>query len=117
MKKLSLLLLGLVLTAEVWAAGTTATVSWTAPTSYIDNTPLPATDIASYTVLWTGGSKTVTGLSTTVPVPCGSQTFTVIVTTTATAKYPSSTSDPSAPITYASGVTCRPNPPGAVTAN
>jgi len=119
LKRFVFSLLALALTLSVYAAGPTATVSWTPPTAYIDNSALPASDIASYTVSWNGGSKTIAApaTTTTVPVPCGSQTFTVLVTTTSSAKYPATSSDPSAPITYASGVTCRPNPPGAVTAN
>jgi hypothetical protein len=102
---------------EANAAGTTANVSWVAPTSYLDGSSLPASDIASYTVTWVGksaalsGSKTVTGTSTTVTVPCDGTTFTVTVTTTATALYPSVTSDPSASKLYATGVACRPLAP------
>lgn len=116
MKRLFISLV-LMASAVALAAGTSATVTWQPPTAYVDGSPLPAADIASYTVLWMGGQKTVTGLTTTVPVPCGSQSFTVTVTTTSTAKYPNTTSDPSGSVNYASGVTCRPNPPTSVTAS
>ena len=107
------------------AAGTSANVSWTAPTQYTDSSTLPATDIASYTISWaptsgqTGpsGSLSVTApaLTATVPVPCGNTTFTVTVTTTATAKYPSETSAPSSAVPYATGVTCGPKAVTGVT--
>lgn len=101
------------------AAGTTATVSWIPPTTYVDTIPLPLTDIASVTVSWSRtaggpvvGSVTVVApaTSTTVPTPCGGYEFTATVTTTATATYPNTTSSPSGPVTYASGVKCTPNP-------
>jgi hypothetical protein len=108
------------------AAGTTAKLSWVAPTAYTDGSTLPATDIASYTVTWapaaggTGpsGSTNVAGtaLATTVSVPCGATTFTVAVTTTASAKYPNVTSTPTAPVPYATGVACAPNPPSGLVA-
>lgn len=114
----------LVLTA-VYAAGNSAAVSWIAPITYNEGSVLPATDIASYTVSWTGiagpqgagpaGSLVVKAPATNVsiPVACGTVNFSVSVTTTAGAKYPSATSDPAGPIAYASGLECKPNPPGA----
>lgn len=103
------------------AAGTSAKLSWVAPTTYTDSTTLPVADIASYTITWgpTGvasgpaGSTTVPAgtLATTINVPCGSTAFTVAVTTTASAKYPGTTSAPTSPVPYASGVSCAPNPP------
>lgn len=107
------------------AAGTTANVSWTAPTQYTDNSALPATDIDHYTITWapaTGqsgpsGSLNVAGnlTSTTVPVACGNTSFTVSVTTSATAKYPNATSAPSNLVPYATGVTCGPKAVTGVT--
>lgn len=100
----------------VHAAGPSYTISWQAPTQYIDNTALPATDIAFYTVTINGVPQKVTGaLQLASTVPCGNAILTVSVTTTATAKYPNAVSDPAGPVTYASGVTCKPNPPGALT--
>lgn len=121
------------LTAVAFAAGTTSTVSWVLPTAYNDCTPAPCngsalslSEIKNSTVTWTAGvgggptgSLTVNGSVTTasVPVPCGSVVFSVSVTTTAAAKYPSATSAAAGFVTYASGVTCAPNPPTGVTAN
>lgn len=103
---------------EAHAAGTAAQVSWSPPTAYNDASALPISDIASYTLAWTGstsGSKTVTGTSTSVAVACGSVAFTVTVTTNAGAKFPNATSAPAGPVPYATGVTCGPNPPTALT--
>lgn len=108
------------------AAGTTAHLSWSAPTTYNDTSPLPATDIDHYTLTWappTGqpgpsGSVNVPGTATTAtaPIPCGNTTFTLSVTTTATAKYPNATSAPTSPIPYASNISCTPNPPTGLVA-
>lgn len=100
-----------------------ATVSWQAPTTYTDGEALPASEIAFYTVQWTGGgtatqTKVVNapGLSTVVAAICGSVSFTVSVTTTATAKYPNATSAPAGPVPFvSSSASCTPNPPVAVT--
>lgn len=101
------------------AAGTSATVSWNAPTTYIDGTVMPASDIASYTVSWapaagsTGGSVSVPATAISIVVPgltCGSFTFSATVTTTATAVYPSQTSAASNAVPYATGVSCKPSP-------
>lgn len=116
-----LILLGAV-APLVYAAGTTANLSWTLPVTYNDGTTaLPATDIASITVCWTppssggpqAGCVTKAGAltTTTIPVACGGESFTVAVTTTATAAYPNASSDPSASVPYATGVKCKPNPP------
>lgn len=116
--------LALAAVAVSFAAGTSAKLSWIAPTTYSDNTPLPVADISSYTITWgpTGvvsgpaGSTTVPAgtLATSVSVPCGSTAFTIAVTTTATAKYPNTTSGPTSPVPYASGVSCAPNPPSGL---
>lgn len=115
LKRLSLtlsiaLLVALAVPPMAEAAGTTANLSWSAPTQYVDGTALPASDIAFYTVQFNGQSQKVTAPATTasVNVACGSASFTVTVTTTATAKYPNATSDPSGAVPYASGVVCRP---------
>ncbi len=98
-------------------AGIVANLSWTAPTAYLDGTAMPASDIASYTVTYVYGGKTVTAnfpagtLSTTVSVPCGSTSFEVDVTTTATAVYPNAVSGQSNVVPYASGVACAPMAP------
>lgn len=101
--------------AHVFAAGTTANLSWTAPTSYSDGTALPASDIASYTLAWTATSPfakagTVSAASsaltaTVSTLTCGTYNFTITVTTTATAYSPNSSAT-SAPVLYNTGVTC-----------
>lgn len=101
----------------VWAVTPQATVTWTAPTAYNDGTALPATAIDHYTVTWSGpgaGSVTVKTLTAVVPVVCGTVQFSVTATTTATAAYPNSTSAPVGPVPFVSGVSCAPNPPGAL---
>lgn len=99
------------------AAGPSYTVSWAPPSAYLDTSALPATDIAFYTVTVDGVPQKVAGATQlALSKPCGSASITVSVTTTAGAKYPNTTSDPAGPVTYATGVTCKPNPPGALTA-
>lgn len=113
------------LAIKAYAAGTTANVSWTAPTTYTDGETLAASDLAYYTIAWsplsTGGAPAgmlkviAPAITATVPVPCGGENFTVSVTTSATAKYPNATSAPSGAVPYASGVACTPNPPTGLT--
>lgn len=115
--------------AVVYAAGSSAQVSWTAPTAYNEGSALPAGDIASYTVTWVGisgpqgpgpsGSLVVKAPATSavLPVACGSVNVSVSVTTSASAKYPNAMSDPAGPVAYASGLVCKPNPPGALAAH
>jgi hypothetical protein len=120
MRRLCLVLALLLATTVAIAAGTSATVSWSYPTAYIDGTPLPVSDIAQVTVTWSRtpggpqvGSVTVAApaLSKVVPgLVCGNFSFSATVTTTATAAYPTSTSDPAGPVSYATGVSCKPNP-------
>lgn len=115
MKKVLLIACAFLGVAE--AAGPTANITWSAPTQYVDNSPLPASDIAYYTILWDSNSQKVNApaLTAVVNVPCGSTNFTVTITTSATAKYPNTTSDPTTPVPYATGVTCRPKPVTGVT--
>ena len=125
--KLMLRLITTLLFASIaWASGTSATVTWVAPTTYNDGTAVGATDIASYTVTWVGsgpktsGSLTVTAPATSavVPVACGSASFTVTATASATAVYPNTTSAASSPaVVYATGVACSLNPPTGVQAH
>lgn len=99
-----------------FAAGTSAALSWTAPTTYTDGTAIPSGDIAFYTVTWNAGTVKVNApeLSAAINVPCGSTAFSVTVTTSATAKYPNATSLPAGPVPYATGIACAPNPPGGL---
>lgn len=111
----------LLVSGVVFGAGTTANVSWVAPTQYTDGTALANGDIDHYTVTWApgsgqsgpSGSLKVAGTASTavVPVACGQATFSITVTTSATAKYANVTSAPSNPVPYATGVTCTVNPP------
>lgn len=112
MKKL-LTLLALSFVTLTFAAGTTANLSWTAPTAYTDGSALPVADIAFYTITWDTQSVKVTApaISTVVNVPCGSTAFSATVTTTASAKYPNATSSQAGPVPYATGIACVPNPP------
>lgn len=123
MKRLiaSVALAGLAALTVTFGAGTSATLNWQAPTEYTDGSPIQSGDIAYYTVNWApaagqsgpSGSLQTSGpvLTATVPVPCGAVSFTVTVTSSGTAKYPNTTSAPTNPVPYASGVTCAPNPP------
>lgn len=125
MKNVPMRLLGgvaLLSVALVWATSPpSATVTWTAPTAYLDGSVLPVADIDHYTLSWspaggspTGGILTVKALTATVPVVCGTVQFTVTATTSATALYPNATSQATGPVPFASGVSCAPNPPGAL---
>lgn len=126
MKRFLAALFLLAITAPAFAAGTTANLTWTAPTQYTDGSPIAAGDLDHYTITWApasgqsgpSGSITVAGnlSGSQVPVPCGGVSFTLTVTTGATAKYPNATSGPAGPVPYVTGVTCGPNPPGALTA-
>lgn len=114
------------LSYKAFAAGTTATLTWVAPTTYLDGSALPVAQIDHYTINWlpsagngTPGSMNVAGnvLTANVPLKCGNVTFTVSVTTTATATYPNATSAPSSDVPYATGVSCLPNPPTGLAAH
>lgn len=106
------------ITAPAHAAGTTANLTWTPPTQYTDGSPIAAGELDHYTITWAPasgqsgptGSITVAGnlSSSQVPVPCGGVSFTLTVTTSATAKYPNATSGPAGPVPYVTGVTCGP---------
>lgn len=119
----SLAAVAALLAGVAFAAGTTANLSWTAPTAYTDGTTLPASDLDHYTITWApaagqagpAGSLTVAGNLTaaTVPVPCGATSFSLTVTTGAAAHYANATSSPAGPVPYVTGVTCSPNAPGA----
>lgn len=107
-----------------YGAGTTANLTWSAPTTYTDGSAIASGDIASYTISWAPASgqsgptgtqsATASAVAATVPVACGSVTFTISVTTSSTAKYPNVTSGPSNAVPYATGVTCTINPPSGL---
>jgi hypothetical protein len=119
---LAALLLAALVTSTALASGTTALLAWVAPTAYSNGITLAPTEIAYYTITYTVGPSNQSlqvlapALSTTVVVSCASTTFTISVTTTATATYPNATSGASSGVPYASGVTCVPNAPSGFTA-
>lgn len=117
-------LLLLMALAVVWAQSPpSATVSWLAPIAYSGHDVLPATDIDHYTVSW---SRTANGpvlgtvsvkapaLSAVVPVDCGTYQFSITITTGSGAVFPNAISDSTGPVPFVSGVSCKPNPPGAL---
>lgn len=126
MKKLLMLTSGLLLLSLslVWAqVPSGATVSWLAPTAYMDGSTVAAGDLDHYTITWTStgtggpsGTLAVAGssLAAVVPFVCGQANFVVTVTTSTTAKYPGITSGPAGPILLDSKVVCAINPPGAL---
>jgi len=96
------------------AAAPSAIVTWSAPTTYTDNSPIGAGEIKSYTVEWrrtaggaVAGSVNVSApaLTATVPVACGTYVFDVIATAGAVS------GAPSASVSFDSGIGCTPNPP------
>lgn len=124
---LSRLLALAILPTLALAVGTTATLSWIAPTQYTDGSPVAAGDLDHYTITWApasgqsgpSGSLTAPGsaLTATVPVACGQVSFAITVTSSATARYPNATSGPTNPLSYVTGVKCTPNPPTGATVN
>ena len=123
-KLIATALLTVVTLSAVWAqSGPTATVSWLAPSTYVDTTPISAGELDHYTLTWTStvsggpsGTMSLPGssLSVIVPFACGSATFSLSVTTTTSAKYPGATSGASSPVVYDSKVACAPNPPSGL---
>jgi hypothetical protein len=114
-------LMTLLALSAVWAQSVpTATVSWLGPVKYTDTSLVSVNDLDHYTLTWTAttaggpsGSMSLPGaaLSAIVPFPCGSATFAITVTTTASSKYPNATSGASSPVIFDSGVACATNPP------
>jgi len=100
------------------AAGTSANLSWTHPTTYIDGTPLALADIGSTVITWrrTAGGPVVATL--TVPAPAAATTVTGLVcgdfvfTARTVMRVDANSSDETAPpAPYTTGITCRANPP------
>jgi hypothetical protein len=112
--KLKFLILALLLSPVVFAAGTTANLSWTLPTTYTDGSPLAVADLREIIVEWRRtplgnviGSVRVPAPATSVNVPglvCGNYIFVAYVTTV------DAQSDASNNAPYATGVKCKPNP-------
>lgn len=110
------LLVAAVFEPLAWASGTTANVAVTPPAQYTSGEAMPASDVASYSIVWTFNGvqqKTITApaSTTTVTILCGKVSFTAAVTTTAAALYPSATSVPSTPAVYDTGIKCAPGAP------
>lgn len=109
--------------APAEAAGTSSTVSWTLPTTFEDNSPIPAGELKETIIQWRRpGNATVVGsvhvaapaVSTVVQgLTCGNFEFTGI----AVVKTNNVTSSETAPVAYATGIQCRPNPPGGLGAS
>lgn len=106
------------------SAGTSATVSFTHPTTYVDGSPLAVADIASVLITWrrTAGGPVVGTVSVIAPatstiVPglvCGNYLF----TGQTVMKVNASTSDETTPPTpYSTGITCKANPPAGLQAS
>jgi len=106
------------------AAGTTANLSWTHPTTYIDGTPLALADIGSTVITW---RRTATGpvvATLTVPAPattaavqglvCGNFVFTARTVMRVSAD---SSDETAPPAPYSTGITCRANPPTGLQAS
>jgi hypothetical protein len=118
-------LVSLIATLVFWglafAEGPVARVSWTNPTTYIDGSPLPVTDLKEIIVSWgrnpagpfTLGTVTVTSPATTVDIPgmvCGNYHFVA----RAVVKTNEVSTDSTPPVVYATNVSCKtPNPPTA----
>lgn len=116
------LALALVAALPAQAAGTSATVSWVLPTTYVDGSPLAASDIKEILIQWRRPGVPAVAGSIRAPAPgtsivvnglvCGNFTFTAQTVMVLGA----TTSDETAPSPYATGVSCKPNPPSGVTA-
>lgn len=115
---LAILAILLVVFSQAFAAGTTATVSWTPPTTFTDGTPL--TGLIGFRIdakpkTYQGPTLTKTvgpGITSTqfAGLICGDYDFTAITLA-------GTNSDPSNTAPYATGITCsnKPNPPQGVT--
>lgn len=104
------------LSLSAGAAGTTAVMSWLAPTAYTDGSPLPVTDIATYTIAQVsdaGVSKTtqVGGTAKTATISglvCGKYALTIVVDTK------KGTHSGPETVTYDTGIKCAPALPKSV---
>lgn len=120
--KLKLFILTALFAGVALAVGTSATVSWKLAPTYIDGTPLAASDIKETLIQWSrpgastvAGSVRVTAPGTSVVVPnlvCGQFNFSA--TTIMNAAAQNSASADQNPPPYDTQVVCRANPPGAL---
>lgn len=115
---LAFAVVALLTVSSVFAAGTSATLSWQLADSYIDGAPLAAANIKETLIEWRRpGNTTVVGsvrvaapaITKVVPgLVCGNFEFVAYTITVA----PAESSDASTPpVVYATGVTCKANPP------
>jgi hypothetical protein len=105
------------------AAGTSATLTWTHATSNTDGSTLALTEIKETLIVWRRpGNSTITGSvrvtapATTIIVPglvCGNFNFTGVTIV----KTNDVQSAETAPVLYATGVQCLPNPPSGLGAS
>lgn len=119
--KLKLFFTFIVLTGLALAAGTSATLTWTLATSYIDGTPLPVSNIKETFIQWyrpgsttPAGGVHVSAPNSTVVMPnliCGQYNFTA-----ETILNSGPNSDESSPVIYDTNVVCKPNPPSGLAA-
>ena len=124
MKRFSLLLATAAFTAlllatppPATAAGTSATLTWTLATQWEDGTPLPASAIKETLIEWRrpGSTQLVGSVRVAAPqvtrvvenLKCGDFNF---VAYTVLNSGPDSSA--TQPVTYQTGIECKPNPPG-----
>ena len=112
----------LIIALPVMAAGTTANLTWQHPTSRIDGSALPLSQIKETLIEWrrVGSSVLVGSIRVNAPATstavsgliCGDYDF--VAYTVAT---DASQSDPTNTVQYATSVVCKPNPPTGFGAN
>ena len=122
---LAALVFSLGMFAAAYAAGPSATLSWTNPTLYEDGQALSLAELKTIVITWYRPGSTTPVNSVTVNQPatttvvnglvCGDFEFTAKVTTTATAKFPNDTSRETNRASYTTQVTCHANPPSGLT--
>lgn len=105
------------LAAKAFAAGPTATISWTHPVMYTDGSVLALSEIKETVITWRRPGSTVNAGSVRVVSPsnttvvsglaCGNFNFTAVTVVKANDVQ----SDEGGPVLYATGVQCAPNPP------
>jgi hypothetical protein len=106
-----------------YAAGPTATLTWTHPVAFTDSSALALSEIKETVITWRRPNSTVIVGSVRVPAPattrvvsglaCGSFNFTA----QAVVKTNDIQSDESPTVLYTTGVQCAPNPPTGLAAS
>jgi hypothetical protein len=105
------------------AAGASATITWTHPVAYTDGSVIAVGEIKETIITWRrpGNSSIVGSVRVTAPanttvvtgLACGSFSFTAATVV----KTNDDTSADAAPVLYATGVRCLPNPPSGLGAS